>query len=209
MTGTAKRILEGAKQCFFRHGFTRSNMSMIAEYAGCSRVTLYKYFESKEALFNAVGDGFLKDNIAEFEALLEQGLSFWQYLEAIIASFVVSPFEQIGDEIIRNDLISASSTNSVNMYDEKERQLINLLQRIVSDASQKDEICIENLGITPIELAKMINLLLNGMARVKMSDLRLQAQQVVAFLKLTLHPSRLTHSINGQYMETLDAPKTK
>ena len=44
-------ILAAAKQVFEECGFEQANMSVIAERLGSSKATLYRYFESKEALF--------------------------------------------------------------------------------------------------------------------------------------------------------------
>lgn len=49
-------ILEIAQQSFLEQGYGRTTMSGIAEAMGGSKGTLWSYFESKEALFEAVID---------------------------------------------------------------------------------------------------------------------------------------------------------
>ena len=44
------RILDAAEQVFAREGVRRTRMGHVAEAAGCSRATLYRYFATKEAL---------------------------------------------------------------------------------------------------------------------------------------------------------------
>jgi AcrR family transcriptional regulator len=44
-------LLAIAEQTFLERGFTDTTMQMIAERAGASKETLYRYFESKEVLF--------------------------------------------------------------------------------------------------------------------------------------------------------------
>ncbi len=53
---TAKRrqILEGARRVFLASGFDAASMGEIAKAAGVSKGTLYVYFDSKEALFEAL-----------------------------------------------------------------------------------------------------------------------------------------------------------
>ncbi|QFU18069.1 TetR/AcrR family transcriptional regulator [Microvirga thermotolerans] len=55
-TDNAKRrqILEGARQVFLAQGFDGASMGEIAKAAGVSKGTLYVYFNSKEALFEAL-----------------------------------------------------------------------------------------------------------------------------------------------------------
>ncbi|SDX94961.1 transcriptional regulator, TetR family [Variovorax sp. YR634] len=47
------RMLSAAREQFAQLGLEGSSMDGIAEASGVSKVTLYKYFPSKEALFNA------------------------------------------------------------------------------------------------------------------------------------------------------------
>ena len=48
------QILNGARQVFLAHGFDGASMGEIAKVAGVSKGTLYVYFDSKEALFEAL-----------------------------------------------------------------------------------------------------------------------------------------------------------
>ena len=52
----AKReaILRGATAAFMEHGFGGTRMDAVAALAGVSKMTVYRYFESKEALFAGV-----------------------------------------------------------------------------------------------------------------------------------------------------------
>src|SRR4051794_40269549 len=49
-----RQILEGARQVFLGHGFDGASMGEIAKAACVSKGTLYVYFDSKEALFEAL-----------------------------------------------------------------------------------------------------------------------------------------------------------
>jgi len=46
----ADRILAAAERLFTERGIAATEMSQVAEAAGCSRATLYRYFDSKHAL---------------------------------------------------------------------------------------------------------------------------------------------------------------
>jgi AcrR family transcriptional regulator len=47
-------IVEAARICFINHGFGATRIEDVAKGAGVSKGTVYLYFESKEALFEAV-----------------------------------------------------------------------------------------------------------------------------------------------------------
>ncbi|GJE58669.1 TetR/AcrR family transcriptional regulator [Methylobacterium trifolii] len=49
-----RQILEGARSVFMAAGFDGASMGEIAKAAGVSKGTLYVYFDSKEALFEAL-----------------------------------------------------------------------------------------------------------------------------------------------------------
>ena len=49
-----RQILEGARHVFLANGFDGASMNDIARIAGVSKGTLYVYFASKEALFEAL-----------------------------------------------------------------------------------------------------------------------------------------------------------
>ena len=47
-------IVEAARKCFITHGFGPTRIEDVAKDAGVSKGTVYLYFDSKEALFEAV-----------------------------------------------------------------------------------------------------------------------------------------------------------
>jgi AcrR family transcriptional regulator len=49
----ADRILDAAEKLFTQQGAATVGMNEIARAAGCSRATLYRYFENREALYTA------------------------------------------------------------------------------------------------------------------------------------------------------------
>jgi TetR/AcrR family transcriptional repressor of mexJK operon len=75
--GEAKRraVLTGAKDVFLRHGFGGATMDDVAEAAGVSKMTVYRHFANKEALFaGLIGelceqmvDGGLSSGLDELE----------------------------------------------------------------------------------------------------------------------------------------------
>lgn len=62
-----RQILDGARQIFLASGFDGASMGEIARAAGVSKGTLYVYFASKEALFEALT---VEEKRAQAEAML-------------------------------------------------------------------------------------------------------------------------------------------
>lgn len=56
-TGKRAAVLAAAQQLFLSNGFARTSMDAVAEVAGVSKLTAYKYFGSKQELFaEAIAD---------------------------------------------------------------------------------------------------------------------------------------------------------
>ena len=66
-----RQILDGARRVFLDHGFDGASMGEIARAAGVSKGTLYVYFDSKEALFEALTISE-KSDLAEALFLLDE-----------------------------------------------------------------------------------------------------------------------------------------
>ncbi len=78
-----RRILDSARDVFFRDGFMAANLDEVAERAGVAKGTLYRYFSSKADLYVAV----LADNGNAFtermQACVSEGGSPMEQLERI------------------------------------------------------------------------------------------------------------------------------
>ncbi len=68
-----EHIFEQAGELFFQFGFSKVTTDEIAASAGISKKTLYKYFDSKEALFAEVINRTVQTLAEEVEATLEDG----------------------------------------------------------------------------------------------------------------------------------------
>jgi TetR/AcrR family transcriptional regulator len=49
-----KKILVAARACLAEHGPSKLRMDKVAKEAGCSRATVYRYFSSKEEIFQKI-----------------------------------------------------------------------------------------------------------------------------------------------------------
>jgi AcrR family transcriptional regulator len=103
-----EKILAVASEVFFEEGYQAASMSAIAARLGGSKATLYNYFPSKEALFEAqVRDacaavtGFMTDLPADkpvAEVLTDLGFRFMDY---ILSDWAVRMFQIIVAEARR------------------------------------------------------------------------------------------------------------
>ena len=86
-----RQIMDGARAVFLAQGFDGASMGEIARQAGVSKGTLYVYFDSKEALFEAIVEeechaqaeqvSALDSNDHDVEAVLTRlGRAFVQFI---------------------------------------------------------------------------------------------------------------------------------
>jgi TetR/AcrR family transcriptional repressor of mexJK operon len=62
-------LIEFATGMFIEQGYEKASMNQLVKRSGCSKSTLYKHFESKEALFIAVIDDALQDHLAPIDEI--------------------------------------------------------------------------------------------------------------------------------------------
>ena len=65
---TRRSIVAAAFAEFLEHGYARGTTASVAQRAGLSKVTLFRYFDSKEALFKAVVEESIVPTLSAAEA---------------------------------------------------------------------------------------------------------------------------------------------
>lgn len=94
-------ILAKALELFHRHGFKKASVAEIAEAAGVSQVTIYKYFTDKEGLVEACVLRLMEERAARYRALLGSDRPFDERFAALIA-FKEGGTKEVGSELVRS-----------------------------------------------------------------------------------------------------------
>jgi AcrR family transcriptional regulator len=103
----AQKLLEAALSVFARMGYSGASMDAVAEAAGLSKPTLYKYFDSKEVLFTAMMQARRDDMLMAFEvtqagSMVEQLHAFaWRYARTVLQPDLMSLARLIIAEVPR------------------------------------------------------------------------------------------------------------
>jgi AcrR family transcriptional regulator len=82
----AERILDAAAQLFAEQGIGSPGMEDIARAAGCSRATVYRYFENKQALLHAFVHREARDITAQVARELERRADHPDVVDAVVAT---------------------------------------------------------------------------------------------------------------------------
>jgi AcrR family transcriptional regulator len=90
-----REILDSAKTCFLRFGYSKTSLDDIAKTAKLSRPLLYRKFSNKGAIFAALYDDVFETQLqCALESLARPG-SKVQRLERVVAIVCVDPYEMI------------------------------------------------------------------------------------------------------------------
>ncbi|TGM73171.1 TetR/AcrR family transcriptional regulator [Leptospira mtsangambouensis] len=103
------RILSTAISEFANRGFTSANTNTIAQKAGISVGSLYKYFETKEDFFLTVVDHGITQLEKTLESILSMDLDMFGKIEKIIR--IIQTHSRINQDIIRlyNEMTTESN----------------------------------------------------------------------------------------------------
>ncbi|MEZ5568606.1 MAG: TetR/AcrR family transcriptional regulator [Halioglobus sp.] len=144
-----RQLLAASLDEFFASGFAASRMEDIARRAGLSKGTLYLYFDSKEALFQALIEELAVPNIAQLEAISGQAPSLEDAINGI-ADFAPQVIRQsdmprllkvlIGDSHRFPDLIKAYRRSVVE-------RVLTAMTTMLERSAARGELDIENAGL--------------------------------------------------------------
>jgi len=137
-----RRILEAAKEIFFRDGFMDANLDEIAELAGVAKGTLYRYFDSKAQIYVAV----LSHNGRRFEKKLQDALdpqatpieALSQVSRFYLQHYVENPdyfqiFWAIENQAVIGELPSEVVEEVIRLWEESLRILAGIIERGIQE----------------------------------------------------------------------------
>lgn len=81
-----ENIQEAALELFAAHGVDKVSMDEIAAKANVSKVTIYKYFGSKEDLYAQVVNRFIDETLIETEKVFDSNMDFPDKLKFVLLS---------------------------------------------------------------------------------------------------------------------------
>src|SRR5690348_17946775 len=67
------QLVEAAHECFARYGYAKTTVSDLAREIGFSKAYIYRFFESKQAIGEAICSACLGKLIAESRQAIDEG----------------------------------------------------------------------------------------------------------------------------------------
>jgi AcrR family transcriptional regulator len=124
-----QRILDVCEGLFLEQGFKRVTMELIAEKARISKVTLYRYFQDKDAAFKAVANRFASKLQMVFVNAIETDAAF----DVRISHALIAKHEAVFDTI-RNSAYAAELFAAKDRVVSEEFKIIDRnLEKIIAN----------------------------------------------------------------------------
>jgi len=165
-----EKIILAAQECFYQHGYCAANVSLIGRYANISRATIYKNFDSKEAIFRAV----VEDHIAQSDQALADYLNstndFWQDTENYILGRCKGLFEDISSSIIRSELIHAGHLYCQDLLLANQHFVEKVIVKRLNREIQQGKLSLDKCGISVEDFARVIESAPIGIAFSNIED---------------------------------------
>ncbi len=184
-SNTRQTIIDGARACFFKHGFRASNMSLISQFSGFSRVTLHKHFKNKERVFRAVCNAYQASCISDCQQVLTQYNVCWDMIEQVTASWNKSVFEEVSDDNVLRELLFEASQVAQDIFENAKAANINILQSVLDKGIKDSQISLQACQLNSEQLATMIVACVNGIrSNYPREQIRAACHQQLTLLRL-------------------------
>lgn len=153
-------IIQAAKELFFEKRYSTITVDNIAERAGVTKRTLYKYFPSKLALFIHVFDEYLQKLYKELVKPLELNLPTEQLIEKIF--YVIYVFTKENEKFMRlfwtldsDEFLGPIPEELINRIQVWNRAMIDVTVKRIQ--AKKEGLCIQYDPELLVHLMSAIN----------------------------------------------------
>lgn len=189
---TEERVIAGARQCFFQHGYKASNMTLISEHAGFSRATVHKYLKNKDDAFRKVVHQFQLQANNDCKPILAEQLACWKTIELIMQTWLKPTFDEVSNQVILNDLKYHVQHVAQDIFSQARKDIEKMLSDVLTKAQQQDEISLERINVEPKKLATLILASLDGLrGHLEKHDLQQASKDILRVFQLACGQSEV------------------
>ncbi len=135
---TRDRIVEAAIQLFLNNPYEAVSVKDVCDAAGVTRNSFYYYFESKEIIFDAIGDWVSRTAKSRLLSALTARTSYQQVWE-IYRNYLDVQIE-MGPEIMNHICASRTLKGRSDYYSYIDDRLSRVMTRLIANAQKDGEI---------------------------------------------------------------------
>jgi AcrR family transcriptional regulator len=159
------QILQGARTAFAQKG-TATTISDIARLAGVSQGLTYRYFSSKDQVYNELAEDALKTGTTALSPLHDDSLSATVRLERLITNMIAMRQDQPETFQIIDHVLAQDTSQKLQELAKRQRtHFLGVLEELIAEGQAEGNIAKGE----PKQLAVAIVSCLEGLARFAMS----------------------------------------
>lgn len=135
-----EQILEAAAACFVRHGFHQTSMQEICAEAQMSPGAVYRYFDSKDTIIEAIADIHRAESAAFLQALEDSEDFVAGFIDAATRSLQASiekEYPRLGVEILAE---ASRNPKVAKLFEKTDFETKKTLVRLLQSAIKRGEI---------------------------------------------------------------------
>lgn len=134
----AQKLVETARDLFFRYGIKRVSIEEICRESGISKMTFYKHFKNKDAITIQIVEELYQDALNKINKILSQNIPFDEKIRQV-AIFKVKIAKEYSNEFI-NDLLQDKDSECGKYLTKKRLEWNELTKKIYTGAQKRGEI---------------------------------------------------------------------
>lgn len=151
-----EKILATARELFYLEGIRAVGVDTIVRRSGVTKMTLYRYFPSKDELIVA----YIEESIADF----------WQWFESVVGRHAGNPrrqleeyFDALGERVSGRQVRGCASLNVKTEFSDPEHPARKVVARHKEELRRRLRVMLGEAGARqPEALADALLLLING-----------------------------------------------
>ncbi len=133
-----RKLVQTARDLFFRHGIRRVTIEEICEKAGVSRMTFYRYFQNKDAIAMYILDQIYSDAWSNFDEILAEDIPFEEKIRRI-AVVKMGMVDEYSREFL-NELLADEDSECGKLLMKKRKESYEFTRKIYTDAQERGDI---------------------------------------------------------------------
>lgn len=130
-------IIEQASLLFVRHGFHKVTMESIAQYANVSKVTLYKYFKDKQALYEHILILGFEDEIETVKDIITDLIPYEEKIKKMFSYHLDTSLDRTKPNYDPNIILTPDTNKYVKNHKAKMKRL---RQKLYNQARMEEHI---------------------------------------------------------------------
>ena len=133
-----RKLVQTARDLFFRHGIKRVTVEEICQKAGVSRMMFYRYFRNKDVIAMHILDQIYSDAWNKFEEILAEDIPF----EEKIRQIAVVKMEMVDEYSMEflNELLADEDSECGKLLIQKRKESYEFTRKIYTDAQERGDI---------------------------------------------------------------------